>query len=99
MPNLSQTPDIEKNSDGGISNFRISGQFFIKENYHNSKTSDDIDMKLWPVTKIDKRNKTTPKKFDDEVISTNYDVIVIFLIYGQFRSIRKPDSGRIVCKT
>ena len=29
----------------------------------------------------------------------NGDVIVIFLIYDQFRAIRKPDSGRIVCKT
>ena len=35
-------------------------------------------MKLGPVTKLDKRNKTTSKKFDDEVISENYDVIVIF---------------------
>ena len=35
-------------------------------------------MKLWPVTKIDKRNKTTLKKFDDDVISENYDVITIF---------------------
>ena len=29
----------------------------------------------------------------------NCDVIVIFPIYGQFGAIRKPDSGRIVCKT
>ena len=29
----------------------------------------------------------------------NYDVIVIFPIYGQFGAMRKPDSGRIVCKT
>ena len=29
----------------------------------------------------------------------NFDVIVIFLIYGQFGAIRKPESGRIVCKT
>ena len=32
-------------------------------------------------------------------MSVNCDVIVIFLIYGQFRVIRKPDSGRVVCKT
>ena len=56
-------------------------------------------MKLGPVTKIDKRNKTTSKKFDDDVMSENCDVIVIFPIYGQFGAIRKPDSGRIVCKT
>ena len=32
----------------------------------------------------------------------NCDVIVflgLFWIYGQFGAIRKPDSGRIVCKT
>ena len=56
-------------------------------------------MKLEPVTKLDKRNKTTSKKFDDDVISPNYDVIINFLVYGQFGAIWKPDSGRIVCKT
>ena len=56
-------------------------------------------MKLGPVTKLDKRNKTTSKKFDDEVISENCGVIAIFPIYGQFGAIRKPDSGCIVCKT
>ena len=56
-------------------------------------------MKLGPVTKIDKRNKTTLKKFDDDVMSANCDVIVIFPFYGQFGEIRKPDSVRIVCKT
>ena len=56
-------------------------------------------MKLGPVTKLDKKNKTTSKKFDDEVMSANWDVIVIFPIYGQFEAIQKPDSGRIACKT
>ena len=46
IPNSAQPPDIGQNSDGGISDFRISGQSLIKENYHNSRTSDDIDMKL-----------------------------------------------------
>ena len=56
-------------------------------------------MKLGPVTKLDKKNKTTSKKFDYDVMSENCDVIVIFPIYGQFGAIWKPDSGRIVCKT
>ena len=55
-------------------------------------------MKLGPVTRLDKRNKTTSKKFDNDLMSKNFDVIVIFSIYGQFGAIRKPDSGRIVCK-
>ena len=56
-------------------------------------------MKCEQVTKLDKRNKTTSKKFDDDVMSENCDVIAIFPIYGQFGAIRKPDSGCIVCKT
>ena len=56
-------------------------------------------MKLEPVTKLDKLNKTTSKNFDDDAMLTNCDVIVIFLIFGQFGAIQKPDSGRIVCKT
>ena len=38
-------------------------------------------MKLGPVTTIDKKNMTSPKKLDDDVVSVNYDVIVIFPIY------------------
>ena len=56
-------------------------------------------MKLGTETKIDKRNKTTSKKFDDDVMLENCDVIVIFPIYSQFGAIWKPDSGRIVCQT
>ena len=78
--------------------FRISGQSLIKENCHNSRTSDDIDMKLGPVTKLDKRNKTTSKKFDVDVMSENCDVIVIFRIFGQFGAVQRPDSGHRVCK-
>ena len=50
-------------------------------------------MKRGPVTKLDKRNKTASKKFDDDVMSEKGDVNAIFPIYGQFGAIRKPDSG------
>ena len=56
-------------------------------------------MKLRPITKLDKRNKTTSKKFDVDVMSENYDVIVIFRTFGQFGAIRRPDSGHRVCKS
>ena len=69
--------DIGQNSDAGISDFRIYGQSLIKEICHNSRTKDDIDMKLGPVTKRDKRCKKPSKKFDDDVISANCYVIVI----------------------
>ena len=55
-------------------------------------------MKLDPVTELDKRNKTTSKKFDDDVMSENFDVSVIFQIFGQFGAVWRPDSGYRVCK-
>ena len=44
-------------------------------------------MKLVPVAKLDKRNKTASKKIDDDVILRNFDVFVIFPIYGQLGAI------------
>ena len=93
---MTQSTDIGQNSDRGTSNFRISGQFLIKENCHNSRTKDDISMKLGPVIKLEKRNKITSKKFDDDVMLANCDIIVI---YRQFGAIRKLGSGCIVFKT
>ena len=56
-------------------------------------------MKFGPVTKFDKEKEKNAKKFGDDVMSENCDVIVIFPIYSQFEAIWKPDSGHIVCKT
>ena len=78
--NSLQSPDIGKNSDGDISDLRISGQFLIKVNRHNFRTSDDIDIKLGPITKPDKRNKTTSKILYGDFMSKNCDVIAIFPI-------------------
>ena len=62
IPNLPQSSDFGKNSDGAIFDFQISGQSLLKENCHNSRSSDDIDIKLGPITKIDNKNKTTSTK-------------------------------------
>ena len=56
-------------------------------------------MKLRTETKLDKKKKETSKNIDDDVMPVNCDVTVIFTIYSQFGAIRKPHSGRIVCKT
>ena len=98
IPNSPQSPDIGEILDGSISDFRISGQSLIKENCRNSRTSDDMDMKLRPVIKFDKRKKTLSKRFDDDFMSANRDAIDIFPIYGQSGAIRMPDPGRTVCK-
>ena len=55
-------------------------------------------MKLKPLSKRDKRNKITSNKFDDDVMPEKCDIIVIFLIYGQFGAIQKPDCRDTVCK-
>ena len=47
-------------------------------------------MTFGPVTELDKKNKLTPKKIDDDVI---------FSIYGQFGVIKKFDSESLVYKT
>ena len=56
-------------------------------------------MRLGPVTKLDRRNKTTSKKSDNNIMSVNCGVIVIFLIYSQFGAIRKSGFGHLLCKT
>ena len=56
-------------------------------------------MKLGPVTKLDKGNKTTTKKIDNDVMSKNCDVIVISQTLGQFEAVWRPDSGHKVCKS
>ena len=75
---MPQSPDIRKNPDGGIFDFPISGQSLIKENCHklHSRTGVDIDMKLGPASKLDKRNITPAKENDDYIMSKNYDIIV-----------------------
>ena len=48
-------------------------------------------MKRETVIKLDKRNKITLK---NDAMPSNFDVIVIFLVFGQFGVIWKPNSGR-----
>ena len=56
MPNLVSLtcPSLQI---GGISDFQISGQSLIKRNCRNFRNSDNTDMKLGQVTKLDKRKK------------------------------------------
>ena len=99
IPNSSQFPYTGRNSDRGISDFWMSGQCFVKENCYNSRISSNIDMKLEQVTLLDKRNMATLRKLDNDMMSINRDVIVIFLIYGQFGAIWKLVSRHMICKS
>ena len=66
-------------------NPNLGGQNLVKspmnKNCHNSRTSNDIDIKLGTLSKLEKRSTIKSKEFDDDVILTNYDPIIIFLIY------------------
>ena len=75
-----------QNSDKGFSDFRISGQSFIKENCHTQEPVKILTSNLDQQLNLT-REKNSVKKID------------IFPIYGQFGAIWKPDSGRLVCKT
>ena len=96
--NFLESPDIGQNFNGGVSDFQISGQPFIEENCHNSRTSNDFDVKLGPVTKLEKKTRQYKKSLTSRYIGI-CEVIVIFRIYGQFGAVRKSESGGIVCKT
>ena len=73
----------------GLSDFRISGQPLINKNCHNSKTSNDIDVKLRPVTKIDRR-KTARSKQEQKIydfMSAIVTSLLFFFIYSQFEAL------------
>ena len=99
IPNLPLSPDTGQNSDRGISDFQISSQPFIEENRHNSRTSNDSDVKLGPVTKLEKKEHGNIKKVFRRRYIRICDIIIIFRIYGQLGAIWKSDSGHVVCKT
>ena len=90
--NSAQAPDIGQNSDGGITDFQISDQSFKKENCHNSRTSNDIDIKLGPVTKLDKRKTATSKTF----VITSCQQIVPSLSFFRFMANLEQSGSRIL---
>ena len=53
-------------------------------------------MKLAPETKKFSQRQLHIKKIDNDIVSVNYEGIVIFPVFGRFGAIRKPDSGSIV---
>ena len=80
-----------QNLDGGISDFWISCKTLIKGNCHNSRTSDDIDVKLGTVTKLNltREAKKRPKKLTMKLCRK----IVTSLTFFQFMA-NLEESGR-----
>ena len=70
-----QSPDIGQNSSKDLFSFQNSGHFlnknFASKNCHYSRVSNDIDMKLGPLSKLGKKNMMTSKTFDGDVKSRN----------------------------
>ena len=101
MPNLVSLtfPSLQILGTTQLRLFPISDQLLLNKSCHISRTSNDIDIKLGSVTKLDKRNTKMLKRFDDDVMSEYFDVTVIFSIYGQFGAIQRSDSGRMVSNT
>ena len=58
-PSIVLDVNWELKSEEVISDFRISGESFINEICHNSRISIDNNIKLGPVTKLDKKNTAT----------------------------------------
>ena len=84
-----QSRDIGQTSEEVICNFRIFGQSLITKNCQNSRTRHDIEMKLGPVTNFNERIMATSRKFDDDVISTNY---IFFQVMPDFQ----PSGSQIL---
>ena len=61
IPNSPESPDVGQSSGRGISNFWISGQPLLNKNCDNSRTTNDIDMRIGLVSKLDRGNTTTSK--------------------------------------
>ena len=53
----------------------------MNKNCYNSRTSDDIDIKLETPSKLEKSYTMASTKFDNDFILANYDIILFLPIY------------------
>ena len=89
MPNLVSLthPSIQMLNKTQTGVFQIS-RFLVKslinKNCQNPGTNNDIGMKLGPVTKLGKRKTST--KFDDNVVSVNYYLIIFSELWLTWRN-------------
>ena len=72
--------------------FQFPDFWSILYNCHNSKTSRDIDMKLGPVTKLDKRTTTTSKN----LTMMSFQQIVTIFSFLQFMAKLQSSRSQIL---
>ena len=63
--------DVLGKTQPGIFPIWISGKSLINKNCHSFRISNDIDMNFGPVAKLEHGDY---QKFDDVVLSANYDI-------------------------
>ena len=66
---------------------------FIDENWHNPRTNNDIDVKLSPVTKLEKKKTAISKKSDDGATSGFMTSLLFFGFMANLKQFgsRSPD--------
>ena len=74
--NSPKSQDIGQNSGEGIFNFWISRQSLFRQKLSKLRTSSNSKWNL--DQKLDRRNTTRPRNFNDQSISTNYDALFFF---------------------
>ena len=81
----------------GISDFRIFTQSLKNEYCYNSRTSNDIDIKLTALTKLGQRNTTKSKK----LTTTSCRQIVTSFFFWFMANLEQSGSriGRMFCNT
>ena len=85
MPNLVSLtcPGLQKLDKTQRRVFPIFGflvKFFMNKNFHNSTSTNDIDMKIKIVNKPDLRNMKMSKKISYKFLLANCNVVILLII-------------------
>ena len=89
---MAQSPNIEKNSDLGIFDFRKTGQSLENEICHNSRTSNGIDMKLKPVSELQRETQQCQKKL---TVTSCREIVTSSSFFG-FMTNLFPGAGSVI---
>ena len=88
---VTPVPETDQNSERVVSISGFPVKSFINKNCPNSKTSNNIDMKLGPVTKLVKKIQQRQKSLTMTSCWQMMTSLSLFQVYGQFGVIRNPN--------
>ena len=69
--------------------FPISGQSLTNKNCHNSKTSNDIDLRLGPATKIERKTRQRQTNF---TMTSCQQIVMSRLIFPFIANLEQSES-------